>query len=53
MVANCLKENGYSTISKSKLLSILIETGLIYKIISKELYDSESIKYLDEEFVVV
>lgn len=52
VVANYLKENGYSTISKSKLLSILIETGLTYKIIPKELYDSESIKYLDEEFVV-
>lgn len=53
VVANYLKENGYSTISKSKLLSILIETGLTYKIIPKELYNSESIKYLDEEFVVV
>lgn len=53
VVAHCLKENGYTVISESQLLSFLIVNGLAYKMIPKELYNADKIKYVDERFMVI
>lgn len=53
IVVHCLKGNGYTTISEAQMLSFLIVNGLTYKIIPKELYNANKIKYMDEKFVIL
>lgn len=53
IVVHCLKENGYTTISEAQMLLFLIVNGLTYKMIPKELYNANKIKYMDEKFVTL
>lgn len=53
IVVHCLKENGYTTISEAQMLSFLIVNGLTYKMIPKELYNANKIKYMGEKFVIL
>lgn len=53
VVVHCLKKNGYAVISEAQMLSFLIVNGLTYKMIPKELYNADKIKYMDEKFVVL
>lgn len=53
VVAHVLKKNNITEISENFMLSFMIVNGLTYKIIPKEIYNSEKIKYVDENFVVI
>lgn len=53
IVVHCLNENGYTSISEAQMLSFLIVNGLTYKMIPKELYNADAIKYIDDKFIIL
>ena len=53
VVAYFLKEKNITTISENSMLSFLIINGLTYKIIPKELFNSDKIKYVDGKFNIL
>lgn len=53
IVAHYLKSNNITEISEAQMLSFLVINGLTYKMIPKELYNANRIKYVDEKFVIL
>ena len=52
LVIHFLKSLGYSELSENNMLTLLIMNNLTYKMIPKELYVSDKLKYENEKFVI-
>lgn len=52
VVGHFLKKNNIYEISENGLLSLLVINGLAYKVIPKEIYNSEAIRYENETFIL-
>lgn len=53
LVIHFLKSLGYSELSENNMLTLLIMNNLTYKMIPKELYVSDKLKYENEKFIIL
>ena len=44
---------GIKEVSESNMLTLLVMNNLTYKMIPKELYVSDKLKYINEKFVIL
>lgn len=52
LVISFLKNMGIKEVSESNMLTLLVMNNLTYKMIPKELYASDKLKYINERFVI-
>ena len=53
LVISFLKNMGIKEVSESNMLTLLVMNNLTYKMIPKELYVSDKLKYINEKFVIL
>ena len=52
LVANVMKSNGIKTMTEGQMLSFLVVHGFTYKLIPKEIYNCEQLRYKNELFEI-
>lgn len=53
LVISFLKNMGIKEVSESNMLTLLVMNNLTYKMIPKEVYVSDKLKYINEKFVIL